>query len=508
METFGTEGKWNVIVQDSKIDSNIVQCEVNIVKPDRIMIVIDTLTEEGTKKDRYTAEEFQLLVNPIDTVKSNWYLISETKYRIRTVLYWRNKEITSTPSAIFTITFSESRLWEIVSRSRNGAEMIVIPRLPSDFSNNIYPTKISAKLDSFDSTGRNCRLDSVLTDTEEANIIQQLRIIEEKRPVLLPYFAVLTQSADKKGHLAQEYRLKVTGGSFALRWDSSDNAIASVASNGIVYAHRLGTITVTVIDMNNEKNRDSIEIEVALVEKLVWEYERIEIVKGSSEISEIKGLASRGRIFHNCSSIFLDWELRKGQETLKVKNKILVEDDRRKNGVCEIRNIDAVSEGQATISTHLVNQATEISAKAPEIRLSSEEGRVGIFLPLSLSLKETYDITGNNKTHTFFPDKYAMVLVPGSTALLELIGGPLPWDDYSTAHVEAIKDKEHSSIIGKRYSSDKRYLQLKCPDGSTNRDFYIELSIFNNKFEKLNKPGLSTLEIVLGCQKPFTMKLD
>ena len=54
-------------------------------------------------------------------------------------------------------------------------------------------------------------------EAEEANIIRKVQIIEEKVPVLLPYFAVLTQNPDKTGHTAQEYRLRIRGGSFSLR---------------------------------------------------------------------------------------------------------------------------------------------------------------------------------------------------------------------------------------------------------------------------------------------------
>ena len=105
-----------------------------------------------------------------------------------------------------------------MSKSQNGAEIIVIPILPPEFSNNIYPTKVSAKLEYFDSSNSQiCRLDSAITDTEEANIIRKVQIIEEKVPVLLPYFAVLTQNPDKTGHTAQEYRLRIRGGSFSLR---------------------------------------------------------------------------------------------------------------------------------------------------------------------------------------------------------------------------------------------------------------------------------------------------
>ena len=191
-----------------------------------------------------------------------------------------------------------------------------------------------------------------------------------------------------------------------------------------------------------------------------------------------------------------------------MKNRHFVNDDRRKSGICEIRNIEAVNEGQVLISTHLINQASDPSPKQPEIRLSSEEGRIGIFVPLSVTANENYEIVGNTVTNTFLQEKFAIVLTPGASTLLELVGGPLPWEDNYPAHKEIIKDTDRSSIISKNFAKDKRFLLLKCPDGLRGKDYPISLSVYNEKFDKLKVPGLSTLEIVLGCYPPFNMKLD
>ena len=87
LETFAKEGKWALSVQDSKIESNILQCEVNVIKPDRIIVVVEQFTSETIKKSLLTQEEFQLLINPQDQPKSNWFLISEQKYKIKVLLY-------------------------------------------------------------------------------------------------------------------------------------------------------------------------------------------------------------------------------------------------------------------------------------------------------------------------------------------------------------------------------------------------------------------------------------
>lgn len=507
LETQTNEGKWSVIVHDSKIESNIVQCEVNVVRPDRMIIAIEPYIQDPEDKTLYTAEEFSLLVNPKEKLKSNWYIISGKKYLLRAQLFWRNKEITIPSNAVFSFNFGDNRLWQVVSQNKNKGEMVVIPILPDDFVNNIYLTKVSAKLERFETSYSRC-LDTVITDTEEANIIRPVRIMEDKKPVLLPYFAVMSQGPDKKSHLAQEYKLKVTGGSYALTWESKDSTLVSAAQNGIIYAHRLGKTIVTVIDLHNEQNFDSVEVEVALVEQLQWESERIELVRGTTQTAEIKGFASQGRAFHNCSSIFLDWEAHKTTEILKIKNKVLVDDLERLRGVCEIRGIEALNEGQAIIVAHLIHEPYDPSPIQPEIRLSSKEGRIGIFNPLSLGLIESVEIVGNNKTLTFNAEQNAIVLTPGSTAVLELLGGPLGWEDYPSQHKEIVKDGERAQILQKKIAKEKRYLKLQCPEYQKGKDYVISLSVFNEKFEKLTNPGMSQMEFILGCFPPASLKLD
>lgn len=509
LRTLGKEGKWNVIVKDSKIESNIVQCEVSVVKPDRLIVFISPLESKTDHKGIYTSEEFQDMVNRKDSPKSNWYLISGHQYTLRVVLYWRNKELEIPKNAFFSISFADNKLWKVISKSENGSEMIVQPILPDEFTNNIYPTKVSAKLEHFDGFSQSsCRLDSAITDTEEANIIRQVRIIEDIRPILLPYLAVLTQIPDKKGHFAQEYRLKVTGGSFALKWISSDNSVATVSSNGIVYAHRLGTTTVKVIDANNEYNQDSIEIESALVEKLVWENQRMDLTRGTNEQIEIKGLASNSRVFHNCSSMVLDWEQRKDSEILKIKAKSLVNEENRKSGVCEIRNLETTVEGQALILAHLIHSANEVSSRSPEIRLSSEEARIGIFVPLSILPTEKYSYEGSNKTFTQLEEKNAVLLTPGSSGLLEISGGPWPWDDLLSSHKEVLVEGEGVNLISKKLVKDKRFVEFQCPWSLRPKDIDVKVKVFNEASEKLRSPGASELTFKLACYPPATMKLE
>ena len=509
LRSLGKEGSWNVVVKDSKIDSNIVQCQVNVVKPDRLIVFVSPFVEKKEKKSSYSFDEFHEFVNPSDQKKSNWYLIAGHKYSLKVVLFWREKVLEIPKNAVFSISFVDSKLWKVLWKSENGDEMVVQPELPADFKNNNYPTKVDAKLEYFEGFSNSvCRLDSSVVDSEEANIIRQIKINEESRPVLLPYFAVLTQFPDRENHQSQEYRLQVNGGSFSPKWQSSDPSVATVSASGTVYAHRLGSTVVSVIDTNNELNQDSIEVEIAQVEKLIWSEDRLEIVKGSVETVEIKALASQKRIFHNCTSIFLEWSQRKDQ-TLKVRSKNFVSDDKRRSGVCEVRNLETIEEGQALISAHLIHSAGEASQRTPDIRLSSEEGRVGIFLPLSLMAShEEYKTEGNNRTFTSISQANALVLSPGASAMLELTGGPWPWEDLLSTHKEKLLQGDGVKIIEKKLAKDKRLVEVQCPWSLKARDIDVKINVMNEASDKLPRPGSSYLDFKVACHPPDRLKLN
>ncbi|CAG9312231.1 NUP210 [Blepharisma stoltei] len=512
--TLDEKGIGHIVVHDTKIESNTLQCEVNVVAPDRMVIIVEPYKAESPPKRSYNAEEFLELSNPKESPKSNWNLISGQTYSLKIKLFWRNKEILIPENANFKVTFQQPEFWDVTSKSQNGDHLVVIPKLAPDYVNNILPTKIYGKLEVVKS--RNSKLqdwipDPAITDTEDVTILKPVKIIEERRPVLLPYFAVLTQAPDRKGHLAQEYKLKVQGGSPSLQWETSDSSVASVTPNGIVYAHRLGNTIISVIDASNNNNRDSISIEVAMVEKLIFKDDRKEIIKDHSEVSEIVGLASQSRKFHNCSSIYLDWEVRKGQDIVKVLEKGTVTENKRFDGVCEVRGLGGASEGQALLSVKLIHQATEISSKQPEIRLSSEEGRIGVFLPLSLGIQEKVEVSGNNITRTFIYEKNAIVLTPGSSAAIPLVGGPLPWDDFPQYFHEQATDEQrylNIQIQSKKLPRDRRTLYVACPAGVKNKDFSVQISVYNEKFEELRAPGLSTLSLAIGCYLPNAMTLN
>ena len=504
-------GKTSLQVKDTKIESNTNECEVSIVEPDRMLISVEPFEKSSTPKDKLSAEDFSQLVNPPETGRSNWNLISDRTYVMTARLFWRDKELTIPRNAKVSLSFSNTDYWDIVSRSKNGAQLVVVPKIPNNFSSNTLLTKVYGQLDKVESlSGSNDWIPPQgVSDTQEPTLIRPVKITQPS-PVVLPYFGVFDQKANKEGFVAQEFRLKSKGGSNSLTWQSSDADIATVNSNGIIYAHKLGRTQVSVVDMSNTNNTDSIEVEVVLIDKLIWNQERKEVVVSKETSAEIVGVDARGRHFSNCSSINLSWDLRKKVDVVKVSKKAFVDDFKRESGVCEIRNFEGLKEGQALLSANLIHQPSTVSHLQPEIRIVSEEGKIGVFKPLSVELTEHLELQGSSSTKTVINDKNAVILIPGSSATLTLSGGPLPWEDHPDSYTQTASHQLElkSSVQTEFYDKKSRKLYFSCPEKLVNTDHVLQIEVHNSAFKELKNPGKSVLELSVGCYTPNKLSIE
>lgn len=512
--TFNKAGKGDVIAQDAVISSNKLDCEVNVVVPDRVLVHIEPYAEPIAVASSYTAEEYLSLIDMPTPNPSNWYLISGNKYTISLHLFYRDRQVFVPRNAQFSVSFANSDLWEIVSVSETSDRMVVIPRLPKNYSHNTFNTSVSGsllKLKSAHAKVKDWTPSPTVSDVQEAVIVKPVKILEAKRPILLPYLAVLVVQ-DKSGRNAQEFRVAVEGGSGLLRWESSNSGIASVSAKGSVFGHRLGKTVVTVFDGNNNLNRDSVEVEVALIDHLVWDNPRQDIVAKSEGSASIIAYSQDNRTFHNCTSISLDWEISKGIDYVHVGRSKIVSDNKRERGVCEVRILEAFKEGQAVLSANLFTRPAEIAPDQPEIRLTSGESKVGVFRPLSIEWNEDVLIEDSHTTKTTIGEKQAVVLAPGSSARFLLKGGPLMWDDLPYYYNEKVEMSWSSdlkvNINKKSDTKDMRTISISCPTGSYSKDYEATVIVYNEKSDLLKKPGHSTLTLSVGCQLPATMNLD
>ena len=83
--------------------------------------------------------------------------------------------------------------------------MIVVPKLPPNTRGNTFNTRITGRLLRFEATVpglQNWIPTPPISDIADVTILRPLKIIEDRLPVLLPYFAVLSVQVDWNSRLA------------------------------------------------------------------------------------------------------------------------------------------------------------------------------------------------------------------------------------------------------------------------------------------------------------------
>jgi nuclear pore complex protein Nup210 len=503
--SLNSRGKGILKVQDKQIEDNSLECEVNVVAPNALRISIRPGDLPSVPLGRLSTQEYAELVRDKDLAPSNWHLVEGRKYTIEMRLFWNEKEVIVPSNALFDAVYERPEAWTIVTSDPNNARVVVIPRMP-DHKYDTLRTEIRAELTRVISKSLDLKdwvPSPAIVDSQEAIITKQL-VIEEPG-ILLPYFAVLSPFPDYKNHYAQEYYVKFSGGSGVTSWSSS-NVKGVYANAGVVHALRVGKTSVTVTDSNNPLNYATVEVEVAPVAELKWTEPRREVVQNHVGFVEVVAVTAEGRNFHNCTRIVLDWEV-SATPVLQLTKALPVTNQIRGRGVCEIREFQTLREGQTSVKAHLNHRALGLEELFVEV--SSSEGRVGVFQPLSIGLNEKVDIFGNSVTVSQLTSQQAVVLTPGTTASFPLVGGPLPWDDLVHLHSGVAESAEpHVKVTYQPIGAkNKNSLELKCDAAAEQRDYQVTLSVGTLANAKLVSPGKSKLSLTVACLYPFSLKL-
>jgi len=201
-----------VVVSDKQIEENNVSCEVHVVAPDRIKITVEPYTGLPDVQTSYTFDEFREMEKPKQALEeSNWYLISGKSYLFRIHLYWEDKEVHIPKNADFGLMFDHLSPFLITKHADNYEWMVVMPKFPDGYDLDVMSSKLNGKLERVkalpDEVERHETYGdwvpkSPIVDIADVYIIRPLEIIEEVRPILLPYFAMLTDKPNSDGRIA------------------------------------------------------------------------------------------------------------------------------------------------------------------------------------------------------------------------------------------------------------------------------------------------------------------
>jgi hypothetical protein len=105
--------------------------------------------------------------------------------------------------------------------------------------------------------------------------------------------------------------LSATGGSGVYHWSIEDSHVATISGGGLLKSNEIGQTTVTVTDVQNNKNSDTIDVEVSPIVSLHWLEDHIESKKNTEDVVlNLIALDKNGRKFTNCTSIDPVFELK------------------------------------------------------------------------------------------------------------------------------------------------------------------------------------------------------
>jgi len=112
--------------------------------------------------------------------------------------------------------------------------------------------------------------------------------------------------------------MQAEGGTGFYNWFSHDTSIALIKGTGIVKSEEVGSTTIKVMDSQNQKNFDTIQLVVEPVSHLLWVQEHMEVKAGEQALISLMATDKDGRKFTNCTSAMVDFET-KGDTSLYLE---------------------------------------------------------------------------------------------------------------------------------------------------------------------------------------------
>jgi len=516
------QGQGMITVSDNRIANNTISSLVHVVQPDRVEIIIK---EDNSKElDDYKSDIYTLLEED-EASESGNALVKDRYYELYVRVYDSNhKEILITEQMSFSLTLDDAT-WTVLESNDNNSHHIVQPKTSQ------RGVKINLVLEEIKTDVAEAKINPIAA-TKMVNIYDQVAIVDLP-PIVLPYLGSATVA--QLGANAPSWALQAKGGSGSYLWDTSSIQIASVNMRGRVSPKGIGSATITVQDLNNALNKDTIVVDVVKIDQLRWVDTRKEVSIGSQSYLELQAFDDKGRKFNNCHYL-----------PIKISN----------NDEYVVKVLPTTSKNGKTTQT-LSEQDPEYSYCIKTPFLAMNQGFAGIIASLSLT-DEVYDKpikSAEAKVSSYYPlrtvspiiegqpkvsgtgDEQEMVLSFGASGIWSVEGGPSPWVDFPNLHIKDVtkvsmlKEEDQNDyttpkdgyldiqkIGGDAGVSTKHSYLVKCfmPDWANSwyydeqhlsYDFRVNLNVSNQATAELKHPANETISIIVGCQHPNAVSL-
>lgn len=260
----------------------------------------------------------------------------------------------------------------------------------------------------------------------------------------------------------------------AIQWLSSKEDIVTVDAFGVLTTHNSGESSVKATCEKNELNSDSIVVKVTQPNRIKIVSPQVEAQVGHPLFLPVAIRDADNRLFDNCSSIPLVWELSNPSIFSFISSSI----EETTAGRCTVASFLALKEGSSVVTAKLNDHA-----KA-EVRIVSY-----------------------NPLRVVEPANHFSLVTFGSSSVLSFTGGPLPWYENPSLYKVRITPKSDQKVqiipFENNLSSIHSY-NLICLEHDTQT---VEISVSNEPTESLPHPALAVTNITFSCQPPHTVSL-
>lgn len=240
--------------------------------------------------------------------ENNWYLVKDHIYLLKVFIYDRDKNPIVMSDNMVIQTVIDKKYFDIILSNHISSEVIIRAK---NITGQNQKIPISFVLDAIRSQAGKLSYQvdkSRIRSDKDVTISERIRISDpaNNKLVLLPY--IKTQDDSRTGEL---WHLSALGGSGVYHWSTENSNVASISGAGVLRSNEVGQTVVTVRDVQNNKNFDTVIVEVTPIISISWLEDHIESKRSSDSI--VLNLIAHdkdGRKFTNCTTIDAMFELK------------------------------------------------------------------------------------------------------------------------------------------------------------------------------------------------------
>ncbi|KAK1318726.1 hypothetical protein QJS10_CPB04g01397 [Acorus calamus] len=509
-------GDASVIVEDTRVAGHMQLSSMHVVLPDRLCLFIVPVTD---------AHE------PLEGAKSipstiAWYVIAGQQYVIHTEIFSHENKILITENDDLKWEYNMSKYWDafLVSSdiaARHGWQRSIFLKPVSPGHGNLTATLTYPN-------GNQQR--DILKVVQDIVICSQVKFsIEEtnehSRIIRLPWAP----------GVHQEVELMAAGGcartSKDYNWFSSDIAIVSVSTMGLIRAKRLGQARIKVSSVFDILNYDEVVIEVSVPSSMIMMPNfPVEAAVGAHLQAAVTMKTLHGNYFYRCDAFSpsIHWKVFSGSESFEIAER--TEDtwyipmpDERSTSLpylpCAWTYLYASGVGRATIQATLVNEVQLSDLKIDGTINLKVSFVIAAYTPLVLLQ------VGNGNQFGGYSNDFSgtqalsqdinvakldeLYLVPGTRMDVLLFGGPERWDQevQYVENVEIFGEENQPLTAGvfvKQASSGWRTYIIFC---QTLGNFKLVFSRGNLVGDDHPVPAIEKVSLPLTCSFPSSITM-